>query len=340
MNCVSRKDSAPLVCICIPTYNAARTVRETLESILAQTYSNLIIHISDNASTDDTLKVVESFHDVRIHIHPQQENIGGEGNFTRCIQLAEGEYTAIFHADDVYESTIIEKQVHFLEGNNDVGSVFTEAFTIDERGKRLGTIGQIPEKGYVNKSIKFEELLRMMLHYRNFLVCPSVLVRTNIYKEHIQTWSGSFYQSASDIDMWLRLSQIQSIVVLNEPLMNYRISSAQFSERIRNRTERTDFFLVMDDYLKKEDVKSFLTVKDLRYYGWLERHESVACAINLLKLGRENEAKVLLKDIFCWDAVYAACSTKLGILTFLAGVGLRLLIMLGLAVLVSDPYKK
>jgi len=321
----------PLVCICIPTYNAEKTVGETLESILAQTYSNLVIHISDNASTDDTLKVVESFKDSRIHIHPQKENIGGEGNFTRCIQMAEGEYTAIFHADDVYHPNMIEKQVCFLEANSDIGSVFTQAFTIDEQGKRTGLIGRVPEKDKEGKAIGFEELLKMMLLHHNFLVCPSVLVRTDIYKNKIREWGSSLFQSASDIDTWLRLSEIQPIAILNEPLMNYRISPTQFSERIRNRTERTDFFLVIDHYLEREDVQAFLTPQDLRYYGWLNRHESVACAINLLKLGRVRKARFLLKNIFCWDALQAAFYTKRGRATLMGGVLLQVFIPMRLA---------
>src|ERR1035438_397419 len=104
-------DEPPLVCICLPTYNAALTVRQTLNSILAQTYTNLVVHVSDNASTDDTLKVIESFADSRVKIHRHSINVGGEGNFDRCIQLAEGKYTAIFHSDDIYEPEMVAKQV-------------------------------------------------------------------------------------------------------------------------------------------------------------------------------------------------------------------------------------
>lgn len=108
-------NASPLACICVPTYNAAGTIRETLESILSQTYSNLVVHISDNASTDDTLKIIESMADHRVAIHRHDVNVGGEGNFNRCIQMAEGKYTAIFHADDIYEPEMVERQVEFLE---------------------------------------------------------------------------------------------------------------------------------------------------------------------------------------------------------------------------------
>jgi len=319
----------PLVCICIPTYNAAETVGETLESILTQTYSNLIIHISDNASTDDTLKVVGAFDDPRVHLHAHTTNVGGEGNFTRCLQIAEGKYTAIFHADDVYEPCIIEKQVSYLEQNVNVGSVFTEAVTIDENGIKSGYIGKVPE-GEPERPLTFEILMKMMLLHRNFLVCPSVLVRTDIWKNDIKVWGDDLFDSASDIDVWLRLSQVAPLVVLNEPLMRYRISSAQFSERIRNRTERTDFFCVMDHYLSRNDVRSFLNQDDLRHYVWLERHEAVACAFNLLEVNRLNDAKVLLKGVVSLDAISAGFQTKLGRNTLLGGIFLHICLTTGL----------
>ena len=104
-------DDLPLVCICVPTYNSAASIRETLESILAQTYLNLTIHVSDNASTDGTLKIVESISDRRISLHRHDVNVGGEGNFNRCIHFAAGKYTAIFHADDIYEPDMVAAQV-------------------------------------------------------------------------------------------------------------------------------------------------------------------------------------------------------------------------------------
>ncbi len=320
----------PLVCICIPTYNVAVTVQETIESILAQTYHNLVIHVSDNASTDETLSIIESIKDSRITIHRFDKNIGGEGNFSRCIQLAEGKYTAIFHADDIYEPNMVAKQVDFLEANPDVGAVFTEATTIDDEGLPLGFIGKAPKNGAGIVRFLFPELLQTMLLHHNFLVCPSVMVRTRIYQNDIKEWDSSLFKSSSDVDTWLRLAIKQPIAILDEKLMRYRISKAQFSESIRNRTERTDFFLVMDHYLKLPDVLNFITKDDLRHYGWLERHERVALALNLFKLGKISDAKVLLQGIFCWDLIYAALRSRRGLVTLIAGTFLCFLIFSGM----------
>jgi glycosyltransferase involved in cell wall biosynthesis len=319
----------PLVCICIPTYNVAATVRETLESILAQTYPNLVVHVCDNASTDGTLKIIDSLANQRIAIHRHDVNVGAEGNFNRCIQLAEGKYTAIFHADDIYDSNMVAKQVAFLEANPDVGAVFTEAVAIDGPGMPLGVIGRAPgSKGGVAR-FGFRELLQTMLLHHNFLVCPSAMVRTEIYRGEIREWGSSLFRSSSDVDTWLRLAGTRPIAVLGEQLMRYRISGAQFSDAIRNRTERTDFFLVMDHYLAKPEVRNFITKDHLRHYGWLERHERVARAFNLFALGRVSEANELLKGLFCWDAMVAATICRRGLVTFAGGSLLRMLILFG-----------
>ena len=94
----------PLVCICVPCYNSEATIGATLESLVSQTYRNIKIVVVDNASTDRTCGIVGGFmaRDERVELRANGENIGAEGNFTRCLQEASGEYTAIFHADDVY----------------------------------------------------------------------------------------------------------------------------------------------------------------------------------------------------------------------------------------------
>lgn len=325
------KSDQPLVCICVPTYNAAPTVHETLASILAQTYRNITIQVSDNASTDNTPQVVESLGDARITLHRQTQNIGAEGNFTHCIQLATGKYTAIFHADDLYEPDIVAKQVAYLEAHPEVGAVFTAAITIDEHGEILGQIGDVPHSQQAVTILTLRELLQHMLLNHNFLVCPSVMVRTEIYQNEIREWGSHLFKSSSDIDTWLRLAHSRPIAVLNEPLMRYRISHAQFSEKIRNRTERADFFLVMDHYLAKPEIIDLLTTEDFQHYRWLERHERVARAINLFGLGRASEAKSLLAGLFCWDAISAAMQTRRGLVTFAGGMLLRCLMWLGLA---------
>jgi glycosyltransferase involved in cell wall biosynthesis len=326
-------NDSPLVCICVPTYNAANTVARSLKSILAQTYRNLSVTISDNASTDSTLEVIGSITDERLSVHKQQVNTGAEANFTNCIRVACGKYTAICHADDVYEPQMVEKQVAFLENNPDVVAVFTRALMIDEHDVPFGEIGGVPGSHDEVSRLEFRGLLRKMLLHHNFLVCPGVMVRTEVFKNEIKEWGSSAFRSASDVDTWLRLTSAGPIAVLEAPLMRYRISSTQFSHLNRTRTERLDFFLVMEHYLARSDVRAFLTTADLRHYGWLERHERVSRAMNHFGLGLISEAKNLLKGVFCWDAIRAAISTRRGFVTLAGFFLVRSLIPFG-----QSPY--
>jgi glycosyltransferase involved in cell wall biosynthesis len=317
----------PLVCICVPTYNAVLTIRETLNSILAQTYSNLVVHVSDNASTDGTLGIIESLADARIYIHLNAENVGGEENFNRCIQLAEGKYTAIFHADDIYEPDMVAKQVEYLEANPKIGAVFTAAATIDANGNVLGVIGQ---SGTSNSDIKvydFSLLIKTVLKRGNFIVCPSAMVRTKIYKNEILRWRGDLFQSSADLDVWFRVASAHLIAVLSTPLMRYRIDSNQFSSRVRMRTERADFFLVMDYYLGMQNLKLLLTDGDQTNFRQLVLNDRIWRALNQFTKGNTSEAKLLIRGACNFQVLCGAFTTRRGLLMLTASTVLQLMIL-------------
>ena len=331
------QNKPPLVCICIPTYNAAGTVRETLESILAQTYTNLVVHISDNASTDDTLKVLESIVDSRVTLHRNTENIGGEGNFNRCIELAEGKYTGIFHADDVYEPNMVAKQVAFLETNTKAGAVFTGAIKIDENGQKIGEF--VLPKSLVEEDglYDFKSIFKAVLQYSNFFVCPSVMARTTVYQQDIQSWRGDAFKTSADLDVWFRMLQRNKIGILPESLMRYRISSGQHSERLRSRTGRADLFLVLDYYLAQKDVQALLNEEDRLHFRRLERTDRIVRAVNWYLSGNAHEARVLCRDILSVDAFRAAMHDRRGLITFALGIALNCFIFLRLSV-IGKPF--
>jgi len=290
-------------------------MRETLESILAQTYSNLVIHISDNASTDGTLKVVESFQDSRIHIHPQKENIGGEGNFTRCIQLAEGEYTAIFHADDLYAPTIIEKEVKFLMQNKQACGVLTFATQIDSQGQCLKTFLAPGSLGLTlgeSRTFGVEQLYKAILRHDNFLFCPSAMMRTSVCINQIRTWRGDLFKSSADLDIWFRLAHLGGVGLLNEPLLFYRISDMQWTASYRKkRRTQSDIFLVLDVWKKHKSIKRYLDAKDAIHYQKLRRYDMLGCMLNAV---RNNEIKVA-RSIWFKDNIFSFMTELLQIRT-------------------------
>lgn len=322
--------SSPLVSICIPTYNAAVTIRETLNSIVSQTYKNLDIHIVDNASTDDTLKVVSEFKDYRITTHRHDTNIGGEGNFNRCIQLATGKYTAIYHADDVYETEMVERQVEFLEMHPEAGAVFTEARLIDEFGRVIGAIRWSDRLRSVGPLYDFPTIFKAVLQHSNFFICPSAMVRSHVYQQEIRGWRGEMFGSGADLDVWFRILQRHLIGLIDEPLMRYRLSAAQFSARVRSETGQAIIFRIFDYYLEQEPVKAMMGPRDWCNYARLDRRDRIGRAINLLLLDKVEEAVLLCHDIFTWDALRAAFESKRGLFTLLVGCYIRLVISFGL----------
>jgi len=292
----------PLSSICIPTYNSAKFLRESLDSMVNQTYSNKEIIISDNASTDETEKIVKEYVEkYKIKYYRNDKNIGAEVNFTRCIELANGEFIAIYHSDDIYDKEIIARQVEYLNGHPNSGAVSTLAYDIDEEGE-VFNCRDIPSE--INKGnnceYNFEEIFRTIMKYGNFLVCPSFMVRANIYKTEIKKYRYDMFKTSSDLDVWFRILRKQNIGILPYNLISYRHSKTQGSYQNRNKVnESSDFFLVMEYYLSKEWViKKIHNIMYMEYYNFLKRRNELGRAIFILTTGNSQNIYNLTHGFF------------------------------------------
>jgi glycosyltransferase involved in cell wall biosynthesis len=318
----------PLVCICIPTYNAEKTIAGTIRSVLGQTYSNLTIQVVDNHSTDGTVAVVEGLADDRITLHRNPVNVGGEGNFNRCIALAKGKYTAIYHADDIYEPEMVATQVAYLEQHPQASAVFTEALLIDEFDQLIGEIRQPRVLAAVGPLHHFPGMFKAILKHSNFLICPSVMALTSVYQDEIKSWRGELFGSSADLDVWLRMLQRGPIGILPQATMRYRISRSQWSANVRVDTGRSAFFRVVDHYLAQPDVRSLLTADDLLNYQRLERRDQVMRAINALLQDQPEQAAALCPDVFSMSALKAAWQTRRGMVVLALGLYLKMMLSL------------
>jgi len=263
-------NNQPLVCICIPNYNNESTISKTLDSIIKQTYKNIIIKVFDNASTDDSMKILREY-EVKyssIQVFQNEINIGGEENFTKCFENSEGEYLAVFHSDDVYNQNIIAKQVEFLETYKKCSGVATHANFIDENDNLIGEHNipiELREKD--NIQLSFQELFKISLRDGNFITCPSVMSRTQIIQNKIKFWDFKNYKTSADFDVWLRLAEEGCFGFLNEALINYRQSIHSYSyKNNRVSTEVFDMFLVFEKYLNKKKFRELISVYDLNNY--------------------------------------------------------------------------
>jgi len=126
-----------LVSVIMPTYNCGRFIRESIDSVLAQTYENWELLIVDDCSTDDTETVVSAYTDPRIRYMRNEHNMGAALTRNRALREAKGRYIAFLDADDLWLPEKMERQIAFMQQN---GYAFTyHNYTeIDEQSKPLG----------------------------------------------------------------------------------------------------------------------------------------------------------------------------------------------------------
>lgn len=129
----------PRLSIGMPVYNGEQFIAEAIEAILAQTYTDFELIISDNASSDRTQEICQAYaaKDRRIKYYRNDRNIGVHRNYNRAFQLATGEYFRWATHDDICAPQGIEKCVEVLDQNLDVVLCYTKTKLIDEHGTVL-----------------------------------------------------------------------------------------------------------------------------------------------------------------------------------------------------------
>jgi glycosyltransferase involved in cell wall biosynthesis len=270
----------PLVSICIPVFNGEKTIEKTIDSILNQTYKHIEIVIVDNCSTDSTVNIVRKFTDSRIHLILNDIHLPcAEYNWNRCFQHARGEFMAIFHADDIYLPRMISRQVEMFRKYPGVGCIFTQGNIIDENDEIIGEF-KLPPEMSDSEPHSYVELLGSALEYADFFPCPTAMLRRELYTG-LSPFRYDQFGSASDFDMWLRAAACAPVLILNEKLINYRVSKTQGSFGINKlRTCESDFFKVMDCHLER--MKEKIPVQSINSYEILRMGDQVIRTWNSL----------------------------------------------------------
>ncbi len=146
------------VSVCIPSYNGAHFIGETIKSVLNSAYQNFEIIINDDASIDSTLSLIESFHDGRVRVYRNEQNLGPVRNWNQAVTKATGDYVSLLNHDDLYGPFWLTFAVHHLEKNPHVGWVATSFHNIDAAGRALFTVSRFPATGEVPRTEAFLEI--------------------------------------------------------------------------------------------------------------------------------------------------------------------------------------
>lgn len=199
--------SKPILSIGLPVFNGERYILFALDSLLAQTWNDFEIIISDNASTDDTERICQEYaaRDPRIHYYRNETNIGAAANFNRVFLKSRGKYFKWAAADDVISSDFLAKCVQVLDQDPSVILCFTKANRINSSGMIDGaydypmrTDSQIP-------SIRFSDLI-LTNHFcvavfgviRRDILASTPLIGTYVGSDRVLLaqlgLSGKFYE--------------------------------------------------------------------------------------------------------------------------------------------------
>lgn len=259
------------VTVLMPAYNVEKYIKEAIESMLNQTFSDFILLVLDDCSTDNTAQVVASFDDKRIKYIKHNSNLGLADNLNRGVELADTEYLARMDGDDISVPTCLEKQIQFLDTHPEIG-ICSVGF------KFFGTKSTqilFPEH---YEDIKAEQL------FGNSIILP--MFRRTVFIDNGLRYKTSAFP-AEDYRMWSEALKVTPAYNFQEVMFYYRMHPSQISTEKRNAQieKSNDVRLYMLDWLSpdfsEEDKQYFV---DKFVPGELDSVQDLKSMVNFSKL--------------------------------------------------------
>jgi glycosyltransferase involved in cell wall biosynthesis len=233
--------------VLMPTYNCAKYLKESIDSILNQTYSDFDLYIYDDCSTDNSKEIIENYNDNRIFYRKNEINLGISKTLNKGFEelLSAYQFIARMDADDWAFPERLQKQIDFLEENQSVMLCGTQGFW-------LTNIAETPLSGWQyptqNNYIKLYLLFAASFGHSSLILRSSLFDTNNLrYNEEIKT--------CEDWDLWIRVSKIAKTHNLPDFLMKYRIVATSNHRSLENKKlhlkERSS---VLSNYWKTFDI--------------------------------------------------------------------------------------
>jgi len=217
--------TTPSVSICVPAYNQAHLLASALKSALAQTAPVLEILVSDNCSTDETQQVAQAFaqRDVRVRYERTATHLAMPENFTRCLELARGEYIKFLCADDMLEPNCVERLLTIVRGDETVSLAACARRLVDESGEPTGLL-RFAKRDWSGPGA---DAARRCFYSGNLIGEPTAVM----FRRSQAT--GGFnpeYFQLMDLEMWFRVLEQGRFAFLAEPLCSVRRHRGQATE--------------------------------------------------------------------------------------------------------------
>ena len=244
----------PLVSVIIPTYNRADLLPQTVESCLAQTYPHLEIIVVDDGSTDATAEVMARYGAKVVYV--RQERQGVPRARQHGLQRASGEYVTFLDSDDLMLPLKIERQVQVLTARPEVGLCHGWYYTVDEHGRKLDMMTDMPEHDVLSELI-----------CRCFIWSGAPLMR-RVWLDAVGLYSTAWERWSFDWDLWLRLALAGCpFACVREPIGAYRLHTNALSSSVAV-VDRRIFTILDTVYADPGAPASVRLVKRRAYATW------------------------------------------------------------------------
>ena len=173
----------PLISVLIPSYNYGRFIEQSVDSVLAQTYENFEVIVTDNRSTDATMQILRERYgsDPRVRIFENETNIGLVANFNRALSHARGEFVVWLCADDWFLSNHLTRLEDVFAHHPALDVVYTNIYFADERGRAFGIKAGTSQLAFDYVDIR-DELPEMLATFSQ-LCLPTALIRRAVLDE-------------------------------------------------------------------------------------------------------------------------------------------------------------
>jgi glycosyltransferase involved in cell wall biosynthesis len=215
----------PRVSVCLPIYNCAQYVAETIESVYEQTYADYELIIIDDCSTDGTRDIIGrcASRGGRIRFIANEQNVGMVCNWNRCLHEAQGEYIKFLFGDDRLASReALREMVAVMEADRSLSLVASSRYVIDDRSRIVKQLSR-----YGNRDIVMAgpDVIRdCLLEQRNLIGEPSVVL---FRRSQAGRGFDTRYRQFVDLEMWFHLLEQGCFAYLNEPLSSFRVHDRQ-----------------------------------------------------------------------------------------------------------------
>lgn len=258
MSAKRKRSTLPKVTVLMPVYNGEKYLKEAIDSILTQTFTDFEFLIINDGSTDKTERIIKSYTDQRIKLIKNKVNKGIVTALNKGIRLAKGEYIARMDCDDLSLPKRLESEVTFLDKNPEYGLVGTLRYIMNEKRK----------KQVVAPAVFDHEDIKLHFAFGNIITHGSVMMRRHILIKHkiLYNPKAKYFE---DYDLWVKVANISKIA--NLPQVHYLWMNNHQGITAQNSIEMDQKARKFQSKLCRKAELPPLTLGKIKRY-WLQSH--------------------------------------------------------------------